>query len=177
MKTLIGAAALGALLLSGCGGDAEPKFEASPTPSPTSASPTPDEPEPWDEKTDAGAIAFVEHWIDLFNESTRTGDSSRLLESSSATCVTCSNFAELTTRVYEEGGYVDGGKWTVTSTSEPERSSKDLLISVDISQALQRIVESAGAEPETFPGGTVDYVARVRWGRDGWKMQALDVLQ
>ena len=35
------------------------------------------EPEAWEVKSEDGAVAFAEHWVDVFNEAQRIGDTSR----------------------------------------------------------------------------------------------------
>ena len=79
MRRHLAYAATGAvvLALTGCGDDPEPRV-ADPTSTPkSSSSPSASaaiEKEPWEEKTDDGAVAFVEHWLEVFNEMQRDGD-------------------------------------------------------------------------------------------------------
>lgn len=165
-------------VLAACASDPEPQFEADPTPTPTvSTSPTPAEPEPWEEKSDEGAIAFVEHWIDVFNASMSSGNTEELRAISSGDCDSCNNFARLTDSIYAAGGSVRGGAWTVTSTSEPQASDGTTLLSIDITQDPQTIVEAARKKAKRYPGGKVDYLASIQWSNDGWRMLRLDVVQ
>lgn len=164
--------------LSACGGDPEPRFQEEPSAAPSAASPSASaEPEAWEERTDDGAVAFVEHWIDEFNISVSTGDSTRLERLSQADCTTCSNFVGLTTQIYDAGGSVEGGGWAIASTSEPERSNGATLISINIDQEPQTIRESAGAKPDGYSGGRVDYLATIIWDQGAWSMAALDVIE
>ena len=60
------------LAVGGCSDDdPEPKFAPSESPSPTDTS-TP-EPEAWEVKSEDGAVAFAEHWVDVFNQAQRPG--------------------------------------------------------------------------------------------------------
>ncbi len=59
------------LLAAGCSDDPEPRFEPSPSPSPTESTSEPAEPEAWEVKSEAGAVAFAKHWIDVFNEASQ----------------------------------------------------------------------------------------------------------
>ena len=69
-RRLLAAAACVPLLaaLGACSEDEpEPKFAPSESPAPTETI-TP-EPAAWEEKSEDGAVAFAEHWVDVFNES------------------------------------------------------------------------------------------------------------
>lgn len=179
MKTLRGVVALGAtvLVLAGCGADAGPKFEADPSPSPTSASPTPDEAEPWEEKSDEGAVAFVEHWIGLFNTARATGNTGPLADASTEQCETCSNFVALTDRIYGEGGSVKTDGWTVARVGQLPQTGSTSVVPISVDQAPQVLQESAEATPQRNPGGRVGMTATVRWTTSGWKMDRLDLVQ
>ena len=174
MRHLVAAVAA-VLVLGACSDDPTPRFEADPSDTP-SLTPTPDEPEPWEEKSDEGAIAFVEHWVDTFNKSTVTGDSSALDDISSPSCVTCTNFIALTDDIYSAGGRVISDGWSIDSTSDPKVSGKSTLISIDITQSPQVITRAAGEQAERYPGGDVDYLATIRWSGE-WQMWAMDVVQ
>lgn len=179
MKTLCGVVALGAtvLVLAGCGADAKPKFEAEPSTSPTSASPSPDEPEPWEERTDEGAIAFVEHWIDLFNASRDTGETRLLADASTERCETCSNFVALTERIYNDGGSVKTDGWRIAQVGRLPQTGSTTVVPISVRQAPQVLQESANADPQQNPGGRVGMTATVRWTASGWKMDRLDLVQ
>ena len=61
------------LAVGGCSDDEpEPKFAPSESPSPTESS-TP-APEAWEVKSEDGAVAFAEHWVDVFNEAHGSGE-------------------------------------------------------------------------------------------------------
>ena len=68
-RRLLAAAACVPLLaaLGACSEDEpEPKFAPSESPTPTET--TTPEPAAWEEKSEDGAVAFAEHWVDVFNE-------------------------------------------------------------------------------------------------------------
>ena len=64
------------LLAAGCSDDPEPRFESSPSPSPTESTSAAAEPKAWEVKSEAGAVAFAKHWIDVFNEAHERRDTS-----------------------------------------------------------------------------------------------------
>ena len=178
MKTVRGVAALGAavILLAGCGADAEPKFEADPSGAPSSVSPSPDEPAPWEENTPDGAVAFVEHWIDVFDTAKATGDVGELRMLSSKGCESCHNFIETTTEIYSQGGYIRSQGWKVLSVSEPQQAGELMLVATRVLQTPQRVQRSSVKKVERFEGGKIDLEFRLR-REDGWVVSALEPIQ
>jgi hypothetical protein len=170
----IGALAL-VLALSACGSDPEPRFDDDPTPTvaPSSAEPSK---EPWEEKSDDGAIAFVEHWIDEFNAMRVSGEPDELLQLSTPKCESCQNFADLTRQIYGAGGSVITKGWSPLSVSRPaEANSVRPTLSVRVKQAPQVLRESKQSKPVDYDGGTVDLVAHLKWARGRWLMDRLDL--
>lgn len=167
-----------AAALSACGGDPEPQFEAEPSAEPTASSPSASaEPEAWEERSDDGAVAFVEHWIDVFDQSKEDGDTDELAALSAASCVTCENFIEMTNDIYANGGSVESRGWTVESISEPVRSADSTLVAVNVLQSPQKIRRGTDSEVETFEGGNIDLAFTLRWRQGAWSVQAVDSVQ
>lgn len=181
MRRTIGALASTLALvaaLSACGEDPEPQFEAEPSAEPTTSSPSASaEPEPWEERTDDGAVAFVEHWIDVFDQSKEDGNTDDLAALSAASCVTCENFIEMTNDIYANGGFVKSRGWTIESISEPVRSADSTLVAVNVLQSPQEIRRGADSEVENFEGGNIDLAFTLRWRRGAWTVQAVDSVQ
>lgn len=181
MRRTIGALASSLALaatLSACGGDPEPRFEAEPSVAPSTASPSASaEPEPWEEKSDDGAIAFVEHWIEVFDESKEDGDTSELSALSSTSCVTCQNFIEMTNEIYDNGGSVTSKGWTIESISEPVRSDDSTLVAVNVLQSPQQIQRTSDSKVEKFEGGKIDFAFTLRWKEGAWTVEAVDAVQ
>lgn len=166
-----------AAALSSCGGDPEPQFEAEPSAEPSSSSPSASaEPEPWEERTDDGAVAFVEHWIDEFNTMRATGDTETLDLISTADCESCVGSIQLTEDLHEAGGGIETEGWRVLSVSEPaRRNSPTPVIGFRVLQAPQRLTREDGAKPEQFSGGRADLTAYVVWRSGRWQMNRLDL--
>jgi hypothetical protein len=172
------ALALGLVLaLSACGGDPEPQFEADPSPAPSEATTSAPAKEAWEEKSDDGAIAFVEHWIDEFDASKSTGDTTDLVAISASQCQTCSSFIKMTDEIYAAGGQVDSAGWDILSISEPVRSQDEVRIAARIEQSPQRIRRSADAKVERFKGGEIDFAFTLRWASGHWELADMVVAQ
>ncbi len=172
------ALALGLVLaLSACGGDPEPQFEADTSPTPSEVTTSAPAKEAWEEKSDDGAIAFVEHWIDEFNAAVRSGETTALADLSDSSCTTCTNFVTLTDEIYAAGGRVETEGWSIRSLSQPKKSGSGTLVSANFEQPKERIWRSKGSKPEKYPGGPIDYVLTLDWQDGRWQMSAMDVLQ
>lgn len=177
MKTLRYCVALSAttLVLAGCGADAEPKFEADPSPAaPTSATLTPDEPEPWEEKSDEGAIAFVEHWIAGFNQMQSTGETAAFRSLGTKDCEACDNFVDITRSIYGNGSTVDSRGWSVRGADiPPGQKGSDRDVSVVIDQAAEVITDSNG-KIDRNSAGRITVIATVTWTPAGWRMSGVE---
>ena len=77
--------------------------------------------------TEAGAIAFVKHYIDVFNYASNTGDVAELQRLSDPKCEGCNNYIELYKNTYAAGGYFKDSDW-VLSSPELEQQDKDLVV-------------------------------------------------
>ena len=178
MRRHLAYAAAGAvvLALTGCGDDPEPRV-ADPTSTPSSSSSPSEsaaaEKEPWKEKTDDGAVAFVEHWLSTFNEMQSTGETVAFRELATIECETCANFVSLADETYSGGGRIQSDGWRLKSASP---TSLDVpggyQLALSVRQMPQKVYETAKAEPESFPGGTVTFLATVVWTNDGWRMDS-----
>lgn len=106
--------------LSACGGSAEPSTMPSSSGSTTpSASPTgpvePVLPEAAKANTKAAAVAFVRYYVDLINYAQATGDVDGLRAASDPACVLCDNVADTLFDLYDRGGHLSGGDWSITN--------------------------------------------------------------
>lgn len=176
-------AALVVLGAAGCSGDdpepniADPVETTSPVESTTSPEPT-DEgtPEPWEEKSKAGAIAFVRHWLELFNEAETTGSTEMLADVSMSECETCTNFIHLIDSTYERGGAIRSDGWRVTKYSFSPSFDADGRISLTIKQSRQTWRRGAQTQVDRYPGGVVRYSASVHWSGN-WNLARMDLVK
>ena len=113
MVRIIGLLAAAALLLTGCGADHPapkvPKQSASATPTAT----PPTMPPQARKDSEAGAIAFAKHYIDVFNYASNTGDVKELQRLSDPRCEGCTSYIRLFKGTYQSGGYYRGSDWTI----------------------------------------------------------------
>jgi hypothetical protein len=159
--------------LAGCTDDPEPRFE-EPTESPSaseSTSPAAD-PQPWEEKSKAGAVAFARHWIDVFNEAQATGEVEDLAALSSPNCKTCRGYVDQLRDLYGAGGRLESEGWRVLVVAPSGGEITDKAeVTVRVNRSVQRVMDGDG-KSEQFPGGKATYSADLVWS-DGWRMDRL----
>jgi hypothetical protein len=79
----------------------------------------------------AGAVAFVEHYIDVFNYAARTGDVDQLSRLSSPDCDVCVNYINLYRDTYEGQGDSQVSQWRVTSI-KPSASEAGYVVATSV---------------------------------------------
>ncbi|MEO6472506.1 MAG: DUF6318 family protein [Aeromicrobium sp.] len=99
------------LLFSGCGKDEpkEPKHSAEPTIT------APTMPSAAQDNTVDGAVAFVKHYVEVFNYASNTGDVKELQRLSDPKCEGCNKYIELYKGTYEAGGYYRNSNWRLAN--------------------------------------------------------------
>lgn len=147
-RRLIGAVVL-LVALAGCGGDPKANPPPSPSPSTTPVSTTPSAPAMPDaakENSKAGAIAFVRHYVELLNHLEATGDEAPMLAVSGPSCRSCASVAHAANKIYDAGGHVEGGVWSITDAvvQHPAPAAWTVRIKGEIAPST---VVSGGSEP------------------------------
>lgn len=171
-RAVLGALALGAVVLSGCQANPEPppidtaSSSPSPSPSPTDAAPTlPAEAQGTSEKA---AKAFVRHYIDLVNFAMRTGDVHALSTLSDPGCTSCAEVIRNIEGLYADGGHLEGEGWEVRTTKVfPLADPRSYAVQASILVHPQTRVIGPGND-ERFDGGKKAMTFSVRPAGDGW---------
>jgi Family of unknown function (DUF6318) len=178
VRRCVVAAAVVPLLAAGCSEDPQPKFDQSPSPSPTGSSSDSAAPEAWEVKSEEGAVAFAKHWIDVFNEAGKSGDTSRLRQLSGRRCNSCSNFADMIEDLYSGGGHLETQGWSVLAAVPvnglPDNEPR---ISLRIHQSPQKVYEGESGSVDSFPGGKATFSARLTWVPSSWSMSELVIIE
>ncbi len=169
--------------LAGCSEDEPTPIMPDPsTPSPTTATsedpPLDYTPEAWEEKTDAGAIAFVDHWVNLVNRGRLTGDSQPMTDVSTPRCKTCASYAEIMATWHAPGAEHEGGPWKVLQRSDPQWDGNGRAEIFFRVRQPKQIVDLAGPGGRSrFNGGEETYRASLRWTDDEWKMDEQEIIE
>lgn len=175
MRRTIGPLASGLALvaaLSACGGDPAPRFEAEPSAEPTTASPSASaDPEPWEERTPEGAVAFAKHWTATFSEAFQTGNTTALSAISASSCKTCKTFIELIDSVYADGGTISGRAWSLDDAGWVQ-SGDDVVVTGRMLIPEQTITR-VGQQPEPAKAVTRRYIFTVVWASGAWQAESV----
>lgn len=153
---VVAASACLGLGLAGCGGSAKPstlpKPSASSSPSPSATPPV--LPAAAKEKTKAGAIAFVRHYVDVLNYATFSGETDTARKLDGEHCESCERMLAAIDAIYENGGQVEGGAWKPSPVSQaPQPGGNGWAVDTKISYGPQDVVPSKGAEAKHYTGG------------------------
>ena len=105
--------------LAACGGEdptADPtpiQASSSSVSSPTASESESAEPEVelWQQKSRAGAKAFVDHWLEALYVAQSTGDVGPLQQVSHRKCFGCNGYIRVTRNIYGAGGRYESGPW------------------------------------------------------------------
>ena len=174
-RRVLAAAVCVPLLLAGCSDDPEPQV-APPSETPASASPSaPPAPEPWQKKTNAGAVAFAKHWIDVFSDAMRSGRTDQLAALNGPDCDTCTNVVDRIASVYEAGGEYRTDGWKVLQADAVSDESGNASVAMNVRRSAEVFRESSRAEPQSNPVSRASYSAQLGWKDGGWQMLRLDL--
>ena len=160
------------LAVGGCSDDdPEPKFAPSESPSPTATSAP--EPAAWEVKSEDGAVAFANHWVDVFNQAATSGRTEQLEAISDSSCQTCANFVSSIRDIYDSGGSFRSTGWQIVSFSLADKQvAQQATLALKIRQPAEDTLRP-GKPPEHTEPGTVSYQANLEWGAGKWSMTDL----
>jgi len=161
----------------GCSEEPEPRFaEPSETPSASASEPTSSaaaEPEPWEEKSRAGAVAFAKFWVETLNDAQISGDVGPLKASSTSRCVTCRDLAAQLEGLYGGGGRMETEGWNILLVGPPPGAlSNSTVVTLRIARAPQRVFEGEGP-PTRYDGDRSTFSAGLIWQHNQWLMDKL----
>lgn len=169
---------LAVLVAGGCddGGPSSDPTE-TPTTSPPSTSqsptgpPTPDVPDDAQERTKAGAVAFVRYWVEVRNAATKSGDPSGLASISGKGCDYCNQDVASIRKGRENGDRIQSKGWSFVGAPEVLGKSS---ISKPVIQGLVRMskvtVTDEDGKQESFPERLEVLEFSLRYLDDGWTL-------
>jgi hypothetical protein len=159
--------------------------EPAPTPTPT---PTPElTPEPaaapvrppeMDQADEAGALAAAEYALLVAQYAVATGDLTEWDRLSTSDCGFCSNIRASVREVYERGGRLTGGEFTLGNGSVVGTDPSMSIYAIDIpfeSTAVDQYDES-GALVTTEAAGSGTFTLEVMPAAGGWRLLEAGVL-
>ncbi|MDF1703383.1 MAG: DUF6318 family protein [Aeromicrobium sp.] len=162
--------ALAAVLLAGCSGDPEarePDPSGSETPEP-SATPPP-LPEAATQETAEGAASFVDHYLDVMNYASLTGDTAPLKALSEKDCGGCQDYVEHYENRATAGGTVRGGEFSAGEISVAPYGT-DLSLQTELTIAAGSVTETAESVEEEFAASSEVVTLIARFGNGSWRV-------
>lgn len=144
-----------ALLLAGCSqqdvagsiesssGSSEPRTTNSPTTTPTPSKTTaepPAMPALAKQQSNAGAKAFIRHYIDVLNHAYAVPDPDELRQLSDDACQSCESLIQISERLSENGGRQVGGEWhpTAITTAAKDNSTKYFVVEIRVDEGYSK---------------------------------------
>ncbi len=170
------AAATLPLLLAGCtDDDPVPQIPDPTTPSPTTSETTA-APEPWEEQTEDGAIAFAEHWIDLLNNARLDYDIEPFAAANATACRTCSNMVELFEVWQADGTAYESEPWRIEQVATIAAEPTETRLGLRVNRPKEQVTDPNGRVTMN-PRSQVTYAATVTWSKNSWRMHELVIIQ
>lgn len=162
------------MLLAGCAEDEPvPKMPDPTSPTTSTAEPS-EEPQPWELKTNKGAVAFAEHWIDLLNDARLRADFAPLEHASTRSCETCASFLSILEQLHSPGGVYQSKPWKVEQTGVIAGvANGSAKIAVRVRAPAERVKTPTDEKVRRHAGTTDTYEATLVWGESGWRMSKL----
>jgi hypothetical protein len=165
------------VLAAGCSDDPEPKFEPSPSPTESTSSAAP-EPKAWEVKSEAGAVAFAKHWIDVLANVMKGGNTADLRAISAPQCVLCEDFAQRLDRIRESGGFYRSDGWRVLQAVPVEGMPRGQgAVALRMFQSAETLRESADSKVVHHPASRATWSTRLAWRRGAWTLTDLELEQ
>ena len=160
------------LLFAGCAQD-QPK-EPVPTAKPSPTATVPSMPAAAQENTVAGAVAFVEHYIDVFNYASNTGDVKELQKLSDPACDGCTEYINLYKKTYTDGGYFKNSDWELSKLSA-ENQNSILLVFADMTSlgVVYRKTQTGKEQKGNHESSKLAFVPKL--SPTGWKLQEFEL--
>lgn len=125
-----------------------------------------------DPDTREGALAYAEHFVATYNYARRTGDLNGLLPLEDSECWTCQSLRHDLAGVYDNGGRIEGGEWTLLAPQGKQTKSGWIVTSplqVDPTRVL-----SGTESPDDSPGTTTRITIEITRISGAWKVLACD---
>lgn len=153
------------LLFAGCAQD-QPK-EPAPTAKPSPTVTAPSMPAAAQENTVAGAVAFVEHYIDVFNYASNTGDVKELQKLSDPACKGCTSYIDLYKTTYADGGYFRDSDWQLDAVTA-EIQGDEMVVFAHLSAPKGEYKKSNKSAEQTGDGENTNLTLVPAPTSSGW---------
>lgn len=148
-----------------------PATSATPTPTGSAAPTLPPEAK---EDTEAGAKAFVEHWIATLNYAAATGETDALRALATPGCKPCDDIADVIDDVYGGDGSIRSDGWVLRRVEDLDRRSRsDLTLQTVVDLSPQEIRRGDGTTERTPGASAAPLVFELLLRSGAWGVRSL----
>jgi hypothetical protein len=162
------------LVLAGCSeGDPEPRMAptesvaSTPSTSAPTVSPSPSVP---------GEAAFIAQFFEEISSAISDGDPSGFLAMTSGRCENCEVIARNLAGAYEDGGHIEGGLWTVKSTSFERQTGVGSIWNAEVETARERWFDGDDEPIKIVRSDTVEVLIALEATDGGWRVREMRLL-
>jgi hypothetical protein len=137
--------------------------------------PAPTPPPLASERSAQGAQAFVRYWFQTLDYATQTGDISRLTQASDPSCQPCESAISVVRESYSDGGYMQGGTFTLRAVSADTFALKDRpQITVSYDRSSRAGYGPDGQVRDSRPAAAfVSSQLTLTWSANGWHVASI----
>ena len=123
-------------------------------------------------KSEAGAVAFAKHWVDVFNEAMPTGETRQLQSLSAPSCKTCTAFAQRLESIYASGGFYKSPGWRILQADASNNMPAGrAILALRVLQGSERYKDTADSRLVENRATKASYSANLVWTRGTWRVQ------
>lgn len=160
------------LAVAGCS-DPEPR-EPKPTASATPTVAAPTMPAQAKEDSPEGAAAFVDHYIEVLNHASATGDVDELSRLSDPDCDGCQSYIQLYRDTYANGGFFKDSDWTVGKL-DVRFSERKALVFGTVTAPPGTYAERSDSRPQPGNPTNSDLTFVLTLSHGSWILETLEL--
>ena len=136
-----------------------------------------DEPEAWEVKSKAGAVAFAEHWIDELNLAMASAEVDGIRDLSDQSCQTCLDFADRLELIESRGGRFESEGWKILSLGKPQFLGEGAVVAMRLHEGGEIVQETAQSDPVRNAGGEATWSVEMAWRSGQWQVADFRVVE
>jgi hypothetical protein len=126
------------------------------------------------ELSEAGAVAFLQWWVEMYNHVEATGETELVFEHSEPGCTFCQNFVDDVEPVYAAGGRIEREAPTrfLDVDSTPPDTNSYVLVTLRVSSGASATYGTSGELLRSAPGDDPPFTAVVgiQWKQGEWQL-------
>ena len=106
-----------------------------------------------------------------------TGDASSFMDLAATNCQNCRVLAKNLEKAFEDGGHIEGGAWTISSSKYQREAPLGSIWNVDVHSARERWYDGSGDLVKIVREGTQHFGFALEASGNAWKVRELRLRQ